>query len=339
MVSFASDNNSSVHPEVMEALISCNTGHAFGYGEDPWTEEATQMIRGAFPRAKDALMVFNGTGSNTMALSLMTRPYQIVFAAATAHIAVDECGAPAKATGCVMREIQTPDGKLTPELLEPYMINFGIEHHSQPGAVYISQCTELGTSYTPDEVRALTAFAHKYGMKVHMDGARISNAAVYFGLTLDEVSGACGIDTLTLGGTKNGLMGAEAVVIFDESLVPEARYFRKQACQLASKMRYVSAQMTAFLSNDLWKRNAEHANAMARKLYEGLLELPEVAFAYKPEGNQLFFVMPRAWEKALEEQYHFYYWDEPKGLMRLVTSWDTDEADVERLLQVIRNAE
>ena len=339
MVSFASDNNSSVHPEVMDALISCNTGHAFGYGEDPWTEEATQMILSTFPRAKDALMVFNGTGSNTMALSLMTRPYHIVFAAATAHIAVDECGAPAKATGCIMREIQTPDGKLTPELLEPHMINFGIEHHSQPGAVYISQCTELGTSYTPEEVRALTAFAHKYGMKVHMDGARISNAAVYFGLSLDEVSGACGIDTLTLGGTKNGLMGAEAVVIFDESLVSEARYFRKQACQLASKMRYVSAQMTAFLTGDLWRRNAEHANAMARKLYEGLLELPEVEFAYKPEGNQLFFVMPRAWEKALEEQYHFYYWDEPKGLMRLVTSWDTDEADVERLLQVIRNAD
>ena len=339
MVSFASDNNSSVHPEVMEALISCNSGHAFGYGDDPWTEEATRAILSAFPGAKEALMVFNGTGSNTMALTMMTRPYQIVFSATTAHISVDECGAPAKATGCTMREIETPDGKLTPELLEPYMINFGIEHHSQPGAVYISQCTELGTTYTPEEVRALTDFAHRHGMRVHMDGARLSNAAVYLGLSLDEVSGACGIDTLTLGGTKNGLMGAEAVVIFDETLVPEARYFRKQACQLASKMRYVSAQMTAFLTGDLWRRNAEHANRMARKLYDGLRELPEVRFAYKPEGNQLFFLMPRSWEKALEEQYHFYYWDEPKGLMRLVTSWDTEEADVERLLQVIRNAD
>lgn len=339
MVSFASDNNSSVHPEVIEALISCNTGHAFGYGDDPWTEDATQCVLSTFPRAKDALFVFNGTGSNTMALQMMTRPYQIIFCATTGHIAVDECGAPTKATGCITREIVTPDGKLTPELLEPYMINFGIEHHSQPGAVYISQCTELGTTYTPDQVRALTDFAHRYGMRVHMDGARLSNAAVYLGLTLDEISGACGIDTLTLGGTKNGLMGAEAVVIFDDSLVREARYHRKQACQLASKMRYVAVQMTAFLSNDLWKRNATHANAMANKLYEGLRELPEVEFAQKLEGNQLFFTMPRSWEKALEELYHFYYWDEASGLMRLVTSWDTEEADVERLLQVVRNAE
>ena len=339
MVSFASDNNSSVHPEVIDALISCNSGHAFGYGEDPWTEEAIQVMLSTFPGAKDALPVFNGTGSNTMALTMMTRPYQIVFCASTAHIAVDECGAPSRATGCITREVVTPDGKLSPELLQPYMINFGIEHHSQPGAVYISQCTELGTTYTPDEVRALTDFAHKYGMKVHMDGARLSNAAVYLGLSLNDISGACGVDTLTLGGTKNGLMGAEAVVIFDESLVPEARYYRKQSCQLASKMRYLSVQLTAMLSNDLWRRNATHANAMAKRLYDGLKELPEVTFAQKLEGNQLFFSMPERWEKALEEQYHFYYWDEPSGLIRLVTSWDTEEADVERLLQVVRNAE
>ena len=205
MRSFASDNNSSVHPQIMEALMTANTDHAFGYGDDPWTEEATRKVKEQFARPCEPLFVFNGTGSNTMALQLMTRPYHIIFCADTAHIAVDECGAPSKATGCFMRTIPTPDGKLTPELLKPYMINFGVEHHSQPGAVYISQCTELGTVYTPAEVRALTTFAHEHGLLLHMDGARISNAAAALGVSLDEVSGACGVDTLTLGGTKNGL--------------------------------------------------------------------------------------------------------------------------------------
>ena len=248
MRSFASDNNSGVHPLVMDALMKANTGHAVGYGDDPWTQEATEIVKKQFANACDALFVFNGTGSNTMALQMMTRPYHIIFCAETGHVAVDECGAPSKGTGCFMRTIPTPDGKLTPELLKPYMINFGVEHHSQPGAVYISQCTELGTIYKPEEVRALCDFAHEHGLLVHMDGARISNAAAALGLSLDEVSGACGVDTLTLGGTKNGLMGAECVVIFNKDLVKEARYARKQACQLASKMRYVSCQFTAFPS-------------------------------------------------------------------------------------------
>lgn len=336
MRSFASDNNSSVHPQVMESLIKANSDHAFGYGDDLWTEEAVRKVKAQFERPCEPLFVFNGTGSNTMALQLMTRPYHIIFCADTAHVAVDECGAPSKATGCFMRTIPTPDGKLTPELLKPYMINFGVEHHSQPGAVYISQCTELGTIYKPAELRALCDFAHEHGLLVHMDGARISNAAAALGVGLDEVSGACGVDTLTLGGTKNGLMGAECVVIFNESLVKEARYARKQACQLASKMRYLSCQFTAFLTDGLWLKCAAHANRLAAKLHDALAAMPDVRFSQPVESNQLFFSMPREKEDKLAEQYHFYFWNDAANEIRLVTSFDTTEEDVDQLIACIR---
>jgi len=336
MRSFASDNNSSVHPKVMEMLMKANEGHAVGYGDDPWTEEATRLVKQQFSRPCEALFVFNGTGSNTMALQLMTRPYHIIFCADTGHIAVDECGAPSKGTGCFMRTIPTKDGKLTPELLAPYMINFGVEHHSQPGAVYISQCTELGTVYTPDEVKALCEFAHSHGLKVHMDGARISNAAAALGVSLDEVSGACGVDTLTLGGTKNGLMGAECVVVFNPELMDEARYARKQACQLASKMRYLSAQFIAFLTDELWLECAQKANALAVKLRDALLEMPDVTFTQPMESNQLFFIMPKEKEEKLHEKFYFYYWNEAVGEMRLVTSWDTTEEDVDSLIAYLQ---
>ena len=337
MRSFASDNNSGVHPLVMDALMKANTGHAVGYGDDPWTKEATEIVKKQFKNACDALFVLNGTGSNTMALQMMTRPYHIIFCAETGHIAVDECGAPSKGTGCFMRTIPTPDGKLTPELLKPFMINFGVEHHSQPGAIYISQCTELGTIYTPEEVRALCDFAHEHGLLVHMDGARISNAAAALGVSLDEVSGACGVDTLTLGGTKNGLMGAECVVIFNPDLVKEARYARKQACQLASKMRYVSCQFTAFLTDELWLKCATHANRLAQKLHDALSAMPDVKFTQKMESNQLFFIMPKEKEEKLHEKYYFYYWNEAIGEMRLVTSWDTTEEDVDGLIEYVKS--
>lgn len=336
MRSFASDNNSGVHPLVMEALAKANTGHAVGYGDDPWTAEATEMVKKQFSRPCDALFVFNGTGSNTMALQLMTRPYHIIFCADTGHIAVDECGAPSKGTGCFMRTIPTTDGKLTPELLKPYMINFGVEHHSQPGAIYISQCTELGTVYKPEEIRALCDFAHAHGLLVHMDGARISNAAAALGVSLDEVSGACGVDTLTLGGTKNGLMGAECVVIFNQDLIKEARYARKQACQLASKMRYLSCQFTAFLTDNLWLECANHANRLAKKLHDVLAAMPDVKFTQPMESNQLFFIMPKEKEEKLHEKYYFYYWNEAVGEMRLVTSWDTTEEDVDGLIAYLQ---
>ncbi len=337
MKSFASDNNSSVHPLVMQVLVQANEGHALGYGDDSWTTRATELVKNQFSRPCEPLFVFNGTGSNTMALQLMTRPYHIIFCAETGHIAVDECGAPGKGTGCFIRTISTTDGKLTPALLEPYMTNFGVEHHSQPGAVYISQCTELGTIYKPHEIKELCDYAHRHGLMVHMDGARISNAAAALGVSIDEVSGSCGIDTLTLGGTKNGLMGAECVVIFNPQLVKESRYARKQSCQLASKMRYISAQFLPFLTQHLWRDCANHANKMAAKLHEALSQMPDVTFTQPVESNQLFLTMPIEKSRKLHDKYYFYYWNEAIGELRLVTSWDTTEEDVCQFIEYLRN--
>ncbi len=337
MKSFASDNNSSVHPKVIEAIVKANTGHALGYGNDIWTQEAETKVKELFDRPCEVFFVFNGTGSNTMALQLMTRPYHIIFCAETAHISVDECGAPGKATGCFMRTIATPDGKLTPGLLQPYMTNFGVEHHSQPGAIYLSQCSELGTIYTPEELKSLCNFAHSYGLKIHMDGARIANAAAALDITMEEAS--YGVDTLTLGGTKNGLMGVECVVVFNPALMPEARYIRKQSCQLASKMRYLSCQFTAYLTDNLWLECAGHANTMAARLRDALLTFPDVTFTQKPESNQLFLTMPRYKIDKLLESYYFYFWNEPENEFRLVTSFDTTEEDVDLLIEALQNTD
>ncbi len=338
MRSFASDNNSGVHPEVMEALNRANKDHAVGYGDDPWTKEAVAKIKEAFAPDCEPLFVFNGTGSNAVALQLATRPYNLIICAETAHIYVDECGAPARMTGCQIRTINTADGKLTPELVRPYLRNFGEQHHSQPGAIYISQCTELGTVYTPDELKALTALAHEYGMYVHMDGARLANACVALDKSFKELTADCDIDILSFGGTKNGLMLGESVIVFNPVLKREARFVRKQSAQLASKLRYMSCQFTAYLTNDLWKRNAMHANAMAQKLYGGLKSLPGVRFTQKMESNQLFLIMPRSAIEQLLQNYFFYFWDERADEIRFVTSFDTTEEDIQGLLKAVKKA-
>lgn len=338
MRSFASDNNSGVHPQVMAALNEANKDHARGYGDDVWTEEAVRKIKEAFTPDCEPLFVFNGTGSNVLALQLMTRPYNSIVCAETAHIYVDECGSPAKMTGCQIRPVATPDGKLTPELIMPYLHGFGDQHHSQPGAIYLSQCTELGTIYTPVELKAITSLAHQYGMRVHMDGARIANACAALNLSLKEMTVDCGIDILSFGGTKNGLMMGECVVVFDEVLKAEARFVRKQSAQLASKMRYLSCQFTAYLTDNLWLKNATHANAMAYKLREALLSLPGVCFTQKAESNQLFLTMPRAVIDRLLQSYFFYFWNEAADEIRLVTSFDTTEQDVEMFITALKKA-
>lgn len=338
MRSFASDNNSGVHPLVMEALNRANQNHAVGYGDDPWAEEAVRKIKETFTADCEPLFVFNGTGSNAVALQLATRPYNLILCAETAHIYVDECGAPARMTGCQIRPIVTPDGKLTPELVQPYLKNFGEQHHSQPGAIYISQCSELGTVYTPEELKALTALAHKHGMYVHMDGARLANACVALNLSFKELTVDCGIDILSFGGTKNGLMLGESVVIFNPELKKEALYVRKQSAQLASKLRYLSCQFTAYLTDDLWKKNAMHANVMAQKLYDGLKVLPGVHFTQKMESNQLFLTMPRSVIDKLMKSYFFYFWNEAENEIRFVTSFDTTEEDIQTLLQAVKDS-
>ena len=337
MRSFASDNNSGVHPLVMEALNQANQDHAVGYGDDAWTEEAVRKIREAFTPDCEPLFVFNGTGSNAVALQLCTRSYNSIICAETAHIYVDECGSPARMTGCQIRPFATPDGKLTPELVRPYLCYFGEQHHSQPGAFYISQCTELGTIYQPDEIRALTELAHRYGMYVHMDGARLANACAALNLSFKELTADCGIDILSFGGTKNGLMLGESVIIFNPALKKEAYFVRKQSAQLASKLRYLSCQFTAYLTDDLWLKNALHANRMAELLYTGLKELPEVRFTQKMESNQLFLTMPRPVIDSLLKDYFFYFWNEEENEIRFVTSFDTTEQDIEELLRAIRS--
>lgn len=338
MRSFASDNNSGVHPAVMEALNRANSNHAVGYGDDPWTEEAVRKIKQAFTPQCEPLFVFNGTGSNAVALQLCTQPFNSIICAETAHIYVDECGSPARMTGCQIRPVATPDGKLTPELILPYLCHFGEQHHSQPGAIYISQCTELGTIYRPEELRALTELAHRHGMFVHMDGARLANACAALQLGFKELTVDCGIDILSFGGTKNGLMIGESVIVFNPALKKNAYFVRKQSAQLASKLRYLSCQFTAYLTDELWLKNALHANAMAELLYEGLLEFPDVHFTQKMESNQLFLTMPRRVIDKLLQKYFFYFWDEANNEIRFVTSFDTMEKDIEELLQSVRES-
>ena len=338
MRSFASDNNSGVHPQVMAALSEANKDHAFGYGDDCWTKEAVRKIKETFTPDCEPLFVFNGTGSNVLALQLMTRPYNSIVCAETAHIYVDECGSPVKMTGCQIRPVATTDGKLTPELIRPYLHGFGDQHHSQPGAIYLSQCTELGTIYTPAELKAITALAHKHGMRVHMDGARIANACAALNLSLKEMTVDCGIDVLSFGGTKNGLMMGECVIVFDEALKAEARFVRKQSAQLASKMRYLSCQFTAYLTDNLWLKNATHANAMAHKLYEALKQFPDIHFTQKVESNQLFLTMPRVKTARMLRSYFFYFWNEAADEIRLVTSFDTTEQDVEAFIAELKQA-
>lgn len=336
MRSFASDNNSGVHPHVMEALQITNTNHALGYGDDQWTQDAIAHIKKAFTNECEPLFVFNGTGSNVVALQLTTRPFNSILCAETAHIYVDECGSPVKMSGCQIRPIKTNDGKLTPELIKPYLHGFGDQHHSQPGVIYLSQCTELGTIYTQDELKAITTLAHMHGMFVHMDGARIANACATLNLSLKQMTVECGIDILSLGGTKNGLMFGECVIVFNQELKQNAKFIRKQSAQLASKMRYISCQFTAYLSNHLWLQNAAHANAMAQRLYDGLSKFPFINFTQKVESNQLFMIMPRPIIDIMLKHYFFYYWNESINEIRLVTSFDTTIEDIDNFLSLLK---
>ena len=335
MRSFASDNNSGVHPAVMEAIIEANTDHATGYGDDPWTERATAVIKRHFGTAAEPFFVFNGTGANSVALQAVTRPFNSILCARTAHIYVDECGAPARMTGCAVIPIDAPDGKLTPELLKPHLNNFGVCHHSQPKAVYISQVTELGTVYTIDEIKALAGLLHGYGIYLHMDGARLANACAALGCSMREVTVDAGVDILSFGGTKNGMMMGEAVISFRPEVTENLQYYRKQSAQLASKMRYLSAQFVPYLENGLWLENARHANECARRLAERLACHPQVKFTQKVESNQLFFTLPTATVRRLQERYFFYFWNESINEVRLVTSWDTTDEDIEGLLGVL----
>lgn len=335
MRSFASDNNSGVHPRVMDAIIKANENHAVGYGDDPWTAAATAKIQEVFGEGASPFFVFNGTGANSVALQAITRSFNSILCAETAHINVDECGAPARMTGCAIVPIPTADGKLTPELIRPHLRNFGVCHHSQPKAVYISQVSELGTIYTVEEVKAIADLLHSYDMYLHMDGARLANACVYLECSMRQLTVEAGVDILSFGGTKNGMMMGEAVISFRPEITENLQYYRKQSAQLASKSRYLSAQFLPYLDG-LWMENARKANARASRLAAVLKQYPEIHFTQKIESNQLFFTIPADPLRKLQEKYFFYMWNEAVNEARLVTSWDTSDEDIAEIEQTLK---
>lgn len=312
----------------MEAIVNANKDHAVGYGDDPITSLAAAKIKEVFGPTAEPYFVFNGTGANSVALQAVTLPFHSIICAETAHIYVDECGAPAKLSGCALTPIATPDGKLTPELIKPRLHNFGVCHHSQPKVVYISQVSEMGTVYTIEEVKAIADLLHAHDMYLHMDGARLANACAYLNCTMKELTVDAGVDILSFGGTKNGMMMGEAVIAFRPEIAENLQYYRKQSAQLASKMRYLSAQFIPYLENNLWLENALHANRSAKRLAESMRACPQIRFTQKVESNQLFFTLPTAALEALQQDYFFYMWNEEVNEARLVTSWDTTEEDI-----------
>jgi threonine aldolase len=334
---FASDNNSGIHPEILSAISEANQGHAVGYGGDPLTELAVNRFKQEFGEQTDVYFVFNGTGANVLSLSTLTRSFHSVICADTAHIQTDECGAPEKFTGSKLLPVKTTKGKITPEEISKYLHGFDFEHHSQPGIISISQVTEMGTVYSLDEIKAITELAHQYGLFVHMDGARIANAAVSLNLPFKAFTVDAGIDVLSFGGTKNGMMMGEAVLFFNPELTKSTKYIRKQSMQLFSKMRFVSAQFLAYFSNDLWKQNATHANKMAKLLEKYVREIPAIQLTQEVDANGIFAIVPREIIPQLQEKYFFYMWDEHRSEVRWMTSFDTQEEDIENFVTLIKS--
>jgi threonine aldolase len=329
---FASDNNAGVHPAVMDAIVAANAGHVHAYGDDPYTAEAVGHLRRHLGEQAAVYFVFNGTGANVSGLSAVMRSFEACICPETAHINMDECGAVERLTGGRLLTVPTPDGKLTPELVEARIWGVGVEHHSQPRVVSITQATEYGTVYTPDEVRVIARTAHAHELKLHMDGARIANAAASLGCDLRDITFGAGVDILSLGGTKNGILMGEAVVFADPAMARDFSYVRKQSMQLASKMRFTAVQFTALFEGDLWLRNARHANEMAALLAERMAEVPGIRLLQRVQANEVFAYVPAEHVAALQAVADFYVWDERTSAVRWVTSWDTTQADVERFV-------
>ena len=333
--SFASDNNAGIHPEILEAIAAVNRGHAVGYGDDPYTASAVGKFRQQFGPDSEVFIVFNGTAANCLGLKAITNSFHAVICTEAAHIYTDECGAPEKFTGCKLIPIPTTEGKLTLESVRQAYHGIGDQHHVQPKVISITQCTETGTVYRSKEIRELARFAHERKMFLHMDGARIANAAVSLGLSLREATRDLGVDVLSFGGTKNGAMGAEAVVFFNQKLAENFLYVRKQGMQLASKMRFISAQFEALFTNDLWRKNAEHSNRMAALLQKEISRIPRVKIVYPVEANGVFAQIPRPAIAKLQKRYFFYVWNEEQSVVRWMCSFDTTAEDVKQFAKFV----
>jgi threonine aldolase len=334
--SFASDNNAGVHPEMIDAIAAANEGHVVAYGDDPFTARAVKVFQKHFGKDIAVYFVFGGTGANVLGLKAMTNSYEAVICADTAHINVDECGAPEKFTGCKLLNIRTPDGKIRVEQIKPFMHGIGFEHHVQPRVISVSQATEMGTVYTKSELKTLARFAHDNNMLLHVDGARIANAAVSLNASLKEITVNAGVDVLSFGGAKNGMMYGEAVVFLNKKLGEGFKYIRKQGMHLPSKMRFISAQFEVLLAGDLWRRSAAHANRMARVLGSELEKVPGIKLTQPVEANGVFAVIPEKYIAALQKKYFFYVWNEEISECRFMASFDTTEEDIHDFVSLVR---
>jgi threonine aldolase len=334
--SFASDNNAGIHPEIIKAIALANEGHVVGYGADPFTQTAIKKFREHFGADAEIFPVFNGTGANVLSLQALTHPYHAILCAASAHIYTDECGAPERFTGCKLIPLSTTNGKLTVETVQQAYHGIGDEHHVQPKVISITQATEVGTVYQPDEILALSRFAREHNLYLHLDGARIANAAATLGQTLRQATRDLDVDVLSFGGTKNGLMGGEAVVFFQPKVAGNFLYLRKQSMQLASKMRFISAQLGALLTNDLWLTNAQHSNRMAKLLEKELSQIPQIKIVYPVEANGVFAQIPRHAIAPIQDRYFFYVWNEEESIVRWMCSFDTTEDDIRQFASFVR---
>lgn len=333
---FGSDNHSGFSPEVLQALTAANSEHALAYGDDEITARLEQLIRDTFGPQARVYLVFNGTGANVLGIDAMCNSHEAVVCAETAHINVDECGAPQRVVGCRLLTVDTPDGKLTPALVKTRLHGFGFEHHSQPKAISISQPTELGTLYTLEEIRALANLAHEHGMFLHVDGARLANAAVALGCTFKEMTTDCGVDVLSFGGTKNGLLMGESCVLLNPVLDVDMKYRRKQMTQLGSKMRFMAAQMECYIESGMWCRNAEHSNRMAQLLRSEVEKVEGVKIMYSVQVNSVFAQLPcEVWHR-LQQRYFFYDWDEEQNVVRWMCSFDTTEQDIHNFVNALK---
>jgi threonine aldolase len=333
--SFGSDNHAGTHPAILAALAQANSGDELPYGEDSWTERITQRLRSAFG-ASGAYFVFNGTGANLLGLSVMLRPYEAVICPVSSHINVDECGAAERVLGAKLLTVATPDGKLTPELVATQLGGRGDEHRAQPRVVAISQVTELGTCYTLAELATLAQFCRAHDLLLYLDGARLANAAAHLGCSLADL--ASHADVLTFGGTKNGALGAEAVLVMREELTSAVLYYRKQLLQLGSKGRFLAAQFAALLEDDLWLRNARHANTMAQRLAGRISGLPGVELWQPVQSNAVFAALDPGHIPALQRDWHFHTWNGDDSVVRMMAAFDTTEADVDALADAIASA-
>jgi len=333
---FASDNNSGAHPAVLQAMIDANEGHEIGYGDDYFTARAIEVIKKHFGQEVEIFLVFNGTGANVLSLNNLTDSFNSIICAKTSHINEDECGAPQKFTGCKLLTVETENGKLTIEEVNKHIYGIGFEHHSQPKVISITQVTEMGTVYTVDEIEELSDFAHKKHMYLHMDGARLANAAVSLDLGFKDFTADAGVDVLSFGLTKNGAVNAEAVIFFNKKLAENFKYYRKQAMQLGSKMRFMAVQFETLLSGSLWKESALHANKMAQLLASRIAEFPQIKITQKVESNGVFAIVPSKIIPKLQKEFFFYMWDEHNSEVRWMTSFDTTEEDIEQFVILIK---